>query len=65
VHDVMTLGVSYGAALTIAKNSGNYVPDPRRVNHSFRDSSRARRSRAAGRIRDELLTAAPADFFLT
>jgi hypothetical protein len=34
-----------------------------RVNHSFRDSSRARRRRAAGRIRPELWTAAPADFF--
>jgi hypothetical protein len=29
------------------------------VNHSFRDSSRARRPRAAGRIRPELWTAAP------
>jgi hypothetical protein len=36
-----------------------------RVNHSFRDSPRARRSRAAGRIRPEHWTAAPADFFLT
>jgi hypothetical protein len=36
-----------------------------RVSHSFRDSSRARLSRAAGRIRPELWTAAPADFFLT
>jgi hypothetical protein len=36
-----------------------------RVNHSFRDSSRARRSRAAGRIRPEHWTAAPVDFFLT
>jgi hypothetical protein len=41
------------------------LPSGARVNHSFRDSPRARRSRAAGRIRPKHWTAAPADFFLT
>jgi hypothetical protein len=36
-----------------------------RVDHLCALYARARRSRAAGRIRPELWTAAPADFFLT
>jgi hypothetical protein len=38
---------------------------PGRVDHLCALYARARRSRAAGRIRPELWTAAPADFFLT
>ena len=39
--------------------------DRGRVDHLCALYARARRSRAAGRIRPELWTAAPADFFLT
>jgi hypothetical protein len=59
-------GASYGVSFATTRSqqlAGGPVRE--RVNHSFRDSSRARRRRAAGRIQPELWTAAPADFFLT